>query len=547
MRAVIYARYSSENQRDASIEDQVRLCKERIAIESWALVQVFKDRALSGSSTLRPGYQALLEGARNGAFDVVVAEALDRLSRDQEDVAGLFKRLRFLGIEIVTLSEGKISELHVGLKGTMNALFLKDLAAKTHRGLRGRVEAGRSGGGNAFGYDVVRRPDASDDSENGARRINAAEARIVRRIFRDYGAGISPKRIALSLNAAGVPGPRGGAWNASTINGNRERGTGVINNEIYTGKLVWNRLRYVRDPESGRRRSRLNSPNDIIITSVPDLRIVPEELWAAAKARQATLEHRSRSDPASLPTPFWSKQRPRYLFSGLMRCGVCGGGFSKISSAHFGCSAARNKGPTVCANLRTIRRDELENTVLDALRERLMDPELFKEFARSFVAEWNRLQATVTADHDARRVRARPHAAADRPPGRRDRGGHASGCCTGSAGGTRGSQMRVGTGTRGAVPARAAPASQPGRGLPPEGGGTDPGAASRRWRRGTPVGAWPGRANHADPGRRPPPGRGARRAGGNPAHGAGPWICQERRRGCRYSGGANQDGCGGRI
>ena len=79
MRAVIYARYSSENQRDASIEDQVRLCKERIAIESWALVQVFKDRALSGSSTLRPGYQALLEGARNGAFDVVVAEALDRL------------------------------------------------------------------------------------------------------------------------------------------------------------------------------------------------------------------------------------------------------------------------------------------------------------------------------------------------------------------------------------------------------------------------------------------------------------------------------------
>jgi site-specific DNA recombinase len=404
MRAVIYARYSSENQRDASIEDQVRLCKERIAIESWALVQVFKDRALSGSSTLRPGYQALLEGARNGAFDVVVAEALDRLSRDQEDVAGLFKRLRFLGIEIVTLSEGKISELHVGLKGTMNALFLKDLAAKTHRGLRGRVEAGRSGGGNAFGYDVVRRPDASDDSENGARRINAAEARIVRRIFRDYGAGISPKRIALSLNAAGVPGPRGGAWNASTINGNRERGTGVINNEIYTGKLVWNRLRYVRDPESGRRRSRLNSPNDIIITSVPDLRIVPEELWAAAKARQATLEHRSRSDPASLPTPFWSKQRPRYLFSGLMRCGVCGGGFSKISSAHFGCSAARNKGPTVCANLRTIRRDELENTVLDALRERLMDPELFKEFARSFVAEWNRLQATVTADHDARRV-----------------------------------------------------------------------------------------------------------------------------------------------
>ena len=70
----------------------------------------------SGASTLRPGYQALLAGARDGAFDVVVAEALDRLSRDQEDVAALFKRLRFAEIQIVTLADGEINELHVGLK-----------------------------------------------------------------------------------------------------------------------------------------------------------------------------------------------------------------------------------------------------------------------------------------------------------------------------------------------------------------------------------------------------------------------------------------------
>jgi DNA invertase Pin-like site-specific DNA recombinase len=87
MRAVIYARYSSENQREASIEDQIRLCKERIAAEGWALVQVFRDAGMSGASPLRPGYQALLEGSRVACFDVVVAEALDRLSRDQEDVA----------------------------------------------------------------------------------------------------------------------------------------------------------------------------------------------------------------------------------------------------------------------------------------------------------------------------------------------------------------------------------------------------------------------------------------------------------------------------
>jgi DNA invertase Pin-like site-specific DNA recombinase len=113
MRAVIYARYSSENQREASIEDQVRLCRERIELESWELAGIFHDDAVSGGSTFRRrGYHALLEGAASGGFEVVVAEALDRLSRDQEDVAALFKRLQFAGVQIVTLAEGEISALH---------------------------------------------------------------------------------------------------------------------------------------------------------------------------------------------------------------------------------------------------------------------------------------------------------------------------------------------------------------------------------------------------------------------------------------------------
>ena len=143
MRAVIYARFSSENQREASIEDQIRLARAHIEGRGWTFLHAYNDRAISGASALRPGYQRLLADARAGQFDVVVAEALDRLSRDQEDVAALYKRLSFAGIRIVTLAEGEISELHVGLKGTMNALFLKDLAQKTHRGLRGRVEAGQ--------------------------------------------------------------------------------------------------------------------------------------------------------------------------------------------------------------------------------------------------------------------------------------------------------------------------------------------------------------------------------------------------------------------
>jgi site-specific DNA recombinase len=183
LRAVIYARYSSENRREASLEDQVRLCRERIGSQGWDLVQIFQDRAIRGSSSLRAGYQALLAGARDGAFDVVVAEALDRLSRDQEYVASLFKRMTFGGIRIFTLSEGDVSELHVGLKGTMNALFLKDLAAKTRRGLRGRVEAGKSAGGKSYGYKVVRQVSADGTVIIGDREIKAGEATVIKRTF----------------------------------------------------------------------------------------------------------------------------------------------------------------------------------------------------------------------------------------------------------------------------------------------------------------------------------------------------------------------------
>jgi DNA invertase Pin-like site-specific DNA recombinase len=209
MNAVIYARYSTQLQRDASIEDQIRMCRARIEHEGWHYRHAYTDRAVSGASVLRPAYQRLLEDARRGQFDVIVAEALDRLSRDQEDVAGLHKRLTFAGIRLVTLAEGEISELHVGLKGTMNALFLKDLTQKVRRGLEGRVRKGRSSGGLCFGYDVVREHDPRGEPIHGGRSVNVAEAAIVRRIFAAFVSGHSPRAIALALNAESIPGPHG--------------------------------------------------------------------------------------------------------------------------------------------------------------------------------------------------------------------------------------------------------------------------------------------------------------------------------------------------
>ncbi|MFO1039758.1 MAG: recombinase family protein, partial [Geminicoccaceae bacterium] len=399
MRTAIYARYSSDAQRDSSIEDQVRLCTELAGRQGWFVAKVYADHALSGASALRPGYQRLLEDARGGRFDVVVAEGLDRLSRDQEHTAALFKQLSFAGVQLVTVAEGHIGELHVGLKGTMNALFLKDLAQKTHRGLRGRVEQGRSGGGRCFGYVVVPGPvDNSGVPERGLRRIEPVEAAVVRRIFKEYAAGASAKAIAQKLNREGIAGPHGGAWGPSTIAGNAARGTGILNNELYIGRLVWNRLRYVKDPATGKRVSRLNGDAERIAVEVPELRIVEDELWQAVKARQTKL---TTMTGGTTRAAFWDRRRPRYLFSGLMRCGTCGGGFSAISELHLGCSTARNKG--TCTNLLTIRRDRLEGTVLDALRHRLMDPELYAVFVAEFTAEWNRLQTSTTNDLQAKR------------------------------------------------------------------------------------------------------------------------------------------------
>ncbi|WP_323041522.1 recombinase family protein [Gemmobacter sp.] len=394
MKAVIYARFSSQLQREASIEDQVRLCQERANREGWQVGEVFSDMAISGANMARPGLQALLDRAASGAIQIVLTEALDRLSRDQADVATLFKRLTFHGVQIVTLAEGEITELHVGLKGTMNQLFLKDLAAKTRRGLRGRVEAGLSGGGNSYGYEVVRRLGPDGLPVTGERSINDAEATILRRIFAEFADGHSPKAIARRLNADGIPGPRGAAWRDTAIRGHRQRGTGLINNELYIGRLVWNRLRYVKDPETGKRVSRLNPPDQWTLTEVPELRIIDDALWTRVKHRQGEID----ADPrvkAIKATRFWEHKRSPHLLTGLLRCGCCGGGFAAVGKDYLACSAARKLGS--CTQKRSFRRVMLEEVVLGLVREKLMQPDAVAMFIDAYGREMNAGRAEETA------------------------------------------------------------------------------------------------------------------------------------------------------
>jgi site-specific DNA recombinase len=395
MRAAIYARYSSDLQSDASIEDQHRLCLRLIAGHGWSEAGTYADRGISGASHLRPAYQRLLQDARDNRLDVVVAEGLDRLSRDQEHIAAFFKQMRFQGIPIVTVAEGEISELHIGLKGTMSSLFLKDLAQKTHRGLEGRVRKGKSAGGVTYGYDVVRDLLADGTITTGERTINAAQADVVRKIFTDYSHGISPRAIAARLNKECTPGPRG-TWGASTIYGNDKRGTGILNNELYLGRLVWNRQRFIKDPDTGKRQARMNKPEDWIIEQVPDLRIVNDTLWEAVKARQMATRSLAIRDGIKA---VGRMKRATHLFTGMLKCGTCGGGFIQVGKQYYGCANTRNKG--TCGNRLTIKRDDFEARVLSGLKDQLLHPDLIAEYVRAYLAEFNQLAGSIRADRQA--------------------------------------------------------------------------------------------------------------------------------------------------
>ena len=101
----------SQNQRDASIADQFRVCREFALRHGWRIEREYSDHAISGATLMRPGFQAFMAAALRKEFDIVLAEALDRFSRDQEDTAGLFKRLTFAGVNIVTLAASACDSL----------------------------------------------------------------------------------------------------------------------------------------------------------------------------------------------------------------------------------------------------------------------------------------------------------------------------------------------------------------------------------------------------------------------------------------------------
>ena len=150
MDAVIYARYSTDKQRETSIDDQSRVCRARAELLRVTISSVHADDGISGSTPVaaRPGGRALLADAIAGRFQVLLLESLDRLSRDLVEQETIVRRLEHRGIRIIGCSDGydtaigNSRKIHRGMRGLINEIYLDDLRAKVHRGLSGQISRG---------------------------------------------------------------------------------------------------------------------------------------------------------------------------------------------------------------------------------------------------------------------------------------------------------------------------------------------------------------------------------------------------------------------
>jgi hypothetical protein len=158
-------------------------------------------------------------------------------------------------------------------------------------------------------------------------------------------------------------------------------------------RLEWNRCSYVKDPATGRRVARVNPVDDREVVEVPELRIIDDDLWEAAKARQR--EVRIEIAPDEAGNALNRAHRRTFLLSGLLACGCCGGGYTIIAQDRYGCATCR--GRSTCDNGASISRQRIEARVLAALRSSLLTPARVEEYVRAFAEEWAELERQAGA------------------------------------------------------------------------------------------------------------------------------------------------------
>ncbi len=408
--AVAYGRKSFDdpNDRTASVADQ-RVFAERYAERhELELIAFHGDDGITGATMERPGLRDMLAEVASGRVGVLIIEDVDRLSRDAEHLMYMVKLFRLHRVAVHTVVAGRIDDLVMAFKGIIGEQQRMRIAYTTRRGLKGKAMRGGATGGRVLGY---RREIIGDDAQGGERdrlAIDEEQADLVRRIFQLYAAGHSLKQVCAILNAEGVPSPRArergrynaGIWNPTTLSGDPALGEGILNNELYIGRRVFNRRTWVEVPNEQRgfrRQPRLNPEAEWITRDEPGLRIIDQPLWEQVKVRQA--EARSARDAKFKLTGnrLSGAKRPAHLLSGLVTCGACGAPFLATGAGRWRCKGHRTGG---CDN-GSITTTELETRALAGIRDRLLTPQIIGRFAVALQQELASASARGNADRAA--------------------------------------------------------------------------------------------------------------------------------------------------
>lgn len=225
-RAAIYARYPSDRQKDTSLDDQVSMARRFAQSQGWQIVGVFTNRQKTGRNKRRPGFQALTDCVEAGQVDLVIVEAVDRLTRRIADALNYFDLLRFQKTDLHSVTEGPQDVFKVLPAGLGAQFYAESVAAHSKRAMKGGIERGRLHT-SAYGYRNL----AVETGLN--REVDTAEAEVVLRIFEEFADGRSAMAIAHGLNADGIDAPKGGSWDPSSIRGHEARGEGILDNSLY--------------------------------------------------------------------------------------------------------------------------------------------------------------------------------------------------------------------------------------------------------------------------------------------------------------------------
>jgi len=352
-RAVIYARYSSDNQREESISAQVFYeCKQYAKKNELVIVGTYIDEAISATTDVRPNFLRMFDEAKSGIFEYVLIHKLDRFSRNRFDSAIYKKRLRELGIKLISITQPfddspESAILEAVLEG-MDEFYSKNLSREVMKGMRENArKCLHNGGIPPLGYDVA----------NKKYVINEPEALVVRLIFDLYTKGYGYDRINNELNRLGYRNKLGNPFSKHTL-------SSILRNEKYNGVYIFNRA--VQKINGKRNNHKNKSDEEIIRIPMGIPRIVDEVTFIKAQEIIVTRRHpgeRSRM-----------KAKTNYLLSGKVICGKCGCVMvgntinSKKPYAYYECNYRdRTKN---CAS-RRINKVMLEELVLEILKDNI--------------------------------------------------------------------------------------------------------------------------------------------------------------------------------